>query len=193
MVKIGTIATGAGKIPYGPITLFAGFIMQALLIIALSVAAAVVYGIVHDQVTARVCVEYFTIGHPPIFHTNSPTLLGLGWGIIATWWVGVMIGIPLALAARLGPAPKRSAASLVRPIGLLLMVMAVCAFIAGIIGFILARRGVVTLDEPLASAVPVDRHVAFMADFWSHSASYLVGFVGGIVLVVATWRSRHIR
>jgi hypothetical protein len=33
----------------------------------------VVYGIVHDQVTARVCVEYFTVGHPPVFQTNSDT------------------------------------------------------------------------------------------------------------------------
>jgi len=29
-------------------------------IVLLCVAAAVVYGIVHDQITARVCVEYFT-------------------------------------------------------------------------------------------------------------------------------------
>ena len=33
------------------------------------VMAAVVYGIVHDQFTPRICLEYFTIFHPPIFHT----------------------------------------------------------------------------------------------------------------------------
>ena len=31
---------------------------------------------------------------------------------------------------------------------------------------------------------------AFLADLWAHSASYLVGFVGGIVLLVRVWRSR---
>jgi hypothetical protein len=74
--------------------------MQALGIVLVSILAAVVYGIVHDQVTARVCVEYFTIGHPPVFHTDDPTLLGIGWGIIATWWVGAMLGAPLAIVAR---------------------------------------------------------------------------------------------
>lgn len=48
--------------------------MESLKIILLYILAAIVYGICHDQVTARVCVEYFTIGHPPIFHTDSPTL-----------------------------------------------------------------------------------------------------------------------
>ena len=32
--------------------------LQAILIVMLSIAAAVFYGIVHDQITARICVEY---------------------------------------------------------------------------------------------------------------------------------------
>ena len=86
--------------------------MQFVSIVLMCVLAAVGYGIVHDQVTARVCVEYFTIGHPPVFGTDDPTLLGIGWGIIATWWVGVLLGIPLAMVARLGSRPKRSVGSL---------------------------------------------------------------------------------
>ena len=94
--------------------------MQALAIVALSILAAVSYGIVHDQITARVCVEYFTIGHPQVLAvpTDSPTVLGFVWGVIATWWVGLGLGIPLALAARLGsPAQEvrtRIDSSLVR-------------------------------------------------------------------------------
>ena len=52
--------------------------MQAIRIILLATLAAIAYGVVHDQVTARICVEYFTIGHPPVFRTTSPTLLALG-------------------------------------------------------------------------------------------------------------------
>jgi hypothetical protein len=70
------------------------------------------------------------------------------------------------------------------------MVMAVLAALAGVIGFVLARNGAVVLLEPLASMVPADKHVRFLADLWAHSASYLVGFIGGIVLVVLTWKSR---
>lgn len=36
--------------------------MKAIAIVLLCIASAVVYGILHDQITARLCVEYFTIG-----------------------------------------------------------------------------------------------------------------------------------
>jgi hypothetical protein len=164
--------------------------MQSIGIILLCIGAAVAYGIVHDQITARICVEYFTIGHPPVFDTDDPTLLGLGWGIIATWWVGLLLGIPLAVVALAGSRPKRSIASLVRPILCLMAVMAVCAFAAGIVGWFLAQSGAVFLVAPLAQDVPADRHVSFLACLWAHSASYLVGFVGGIIVLVLVWRSR---
>ena len=164
--------------------------MEALKIIGLCVLAAVVYGIAHDQVTARVCVEYFTVGHPRVFDTESPTLLAIGWGIIASWWVGLLLGAPLAFAAIRGPRPRRSARSLLRPVSMLLVCMAGTALVAGVIGFALANAGVVFLVEPLASRVPADRHVVFIADLWAHSASYLTGFVGGIVVINRVWRSR---
>ena len=80
--------------------------MESLKIVLVCIAAAVLYGIVHDQFTARACIEYFTVFHPPVFRTQSPTLLGFGWGIIATWWVGAILGVLLALTARAGPRPK---------------------------------------------------------------------------------------
>lgn len=164
--------------------------MESLKIILLSVAAAVAYGVIHDQVTTRVCVEYFTIGHPPVFPTTDPTLLGIGWGVIATWWVGLMLGVPLAVVARWGTRPRRSAGSLVRPSAILLLVMAVAALSAGVTGWLLARRGTLHLVGPVARQLAPDRHVAYLADLWAHNASYLVGFLGGIVLIVAVGVSR---
>ena len=114
-------------------------------------------------------------------------MLGLGWGVLATWWVGVMLGVPLAAVARIGKRPKRSAASLVRPLFILMSVSAGCALAAGLIGAALATRGVVLLLEPLASEVPSERHVAFLADLWAHNASYLAGFIGGGIVIFRVW------
>ena len=164
--------------------------MESLKIILLSIVAAVAYGIVHDQITARICVEYFTIGHPPIFGTDDPTLLGIGWGIVATWWVGFMLGVPLAVMARAGKLPPRSAASLVRPIAILMLVSAVGAILAGIVGWYLASHGIARLAGPLAAKIPADKHVAFLIDGFAHSASYAVGFIGGLVLMTLVWRWR---
>lgn len=156
--------------------------MEILRIVGLCIASAIIYGVLHDQVTARVCVEYFTIGHPPIFATDSPTHLALGWGIIATWWVGLLLGIPAAVACLAGSLPKFTAWWLIRPIGCLLLVMGLVSLVAGTIGFFVAQAGGVWLLEPLASRVPVDKHSFFLADLWAHLAAYGVGLVGGIVL-----------
>jgi hypothetical protein len=124
MKRIVIVDVDARQVPVGSR-------MRAIEIILLCIAAAVVYGIVHDQVTARVCVEYFTIGHYPLFDTTNPTLLGFGWGIVATWWVGLILGIVLAVVSRAGSRPKRSAGSLLRPVTLLLCWMALLSAAAG--------------------------------------------------------------
>ena len=154
--------------------------IESLKIIVLCIIAAIVYGILHDQVTARVCGEYFTIGHPPIFHTDDPTLLAFGWGVIATWWMGAILAVPAVLASRLGSWPKFDAAHLVRPIGCLLIVMACSSLLAGVAGYFVAKAGDVQLVGSLAYRVPAAKHVAFLTDLWAHLAAYGVGFFGGI-------------
>jgi predicted outer membrane lipoprotein len=166
--------------------------MQFIAIVVLSIIAACAYGIVHDQITARICVEYFTIGHPPVFGTDSPTLLGLGWGIIATWWVGLILGVPLACAARCGARPALSARELLRPLLVLLSCMSGVALLAGLVGHFAATSSIVFLVEPLASLVPKERHIAFLTDLWAHLASYGSGLVGGLILIGLTWRRRKI-
>jgi hypothetical protein len=184
-------AFGAVTIPLAKASPTKVVVMRFAAIVFLCVVAAVVYGVVHDQVTARICVEYFTIGHPPVFGTDDPTLLGLGWGVIATWWVGVLLGVPLAVAARAGSWLKVSAAELVRPIAVMLAVVGVFAAVAGVMGHGAAQRGWVRLVEPFASRVPAERHVAFITDLWAHLASYAGGFVGGIVLCARVVQRRR--
>ena len=70
--------------------------MNSLRIILLGLVSAVGYGLLHDQVTVRISLEYFTIGHPPLVPTEDPTLLALAWGVVATWWVGLPLGGLLA-------------------------------------------------------------------------------------------------
>lgn len=166
--------------------------LQFFAIVMLCILSAITYGVLHDQVTARICIEYFTIGHPPIFTVpiTSPTIVGIAWGVVASWWVGAGLGIPLALVARLGSRPPRTASSLLKPIAMLLAVTACFAICFGALGWWAASSGWVVLLEPLASRVPAEKHVAFLTDLWAHSASYLFGTLGGVVLIAQTWSSR---
>ena len=167
--------------------------MQFVAIIIGSVLAAITYGIIHDQITARICVEYFTIGHPRLIDSDSPTVLGLYWGVVATWWVGLPLGIGLAIAARAGNRPKLSWSQLIWPVGVLICSMYGIAILAGLIGFFTASAGVFDLVERLAARVPEEKHVVFLSVGWAHSASYLAGFIGGIVLWAVTWKRRGIQ
>ena len=165
---------------------------ETLKILALCLAAAVVYGVVHDEVTVQISREYFTLGHPPVFGEDVPSpLLALGWGVLATWWAGGIVGALLAVAARAGPEEKTNAAALVRPVALLLGVMAVLAAVAGVAGYFLAQGNLIHLNAALAGAVPADRQTRFLAAGAAHLASYAAGFVGGLALVFRTGMRRR--
>ena len=162
-------------------------------IVGLCIGAAVTYGMLHDLVTAHVCVEYFTIGHDRLIESEHPVVLALLWGVIATWYVGAVLAIPLACAARCGTAPPLLVADLVRPLVTLLAIMAVSAALAGLVGWVLAMRQGLRLPGALGDLVASDRHARFIAAWWAHAASYLVGFVGGLTLPVLVWRRRQAR
>ena len=86
------------------------------------------------------------------------------------------------LACRVGSWPTFAAADLIRPMGVVLVVMACASLLAGITGYILAKAGAVQLMGSLARRVSPEKHVAFLADGAVHLAAYGVGFFGGLVL-----------
>jgi hypothetical protein len=157
--------------------------MEFLKITIFSVLAAICYGILHDQITAHLCVEYFTIAHPPVFPTQSPFLLAIGWGIVATWWVGFPLGILAASAARIGRRNRLSFAQVYPMILRLLVVMAICATLAGGLGAYLVATGRQALLGGWDQLIPREKWIAFSADQWAHLASYGSGIIGGLFLV----------
>lgn len=236
--------------------------LPAIRIIGLCMLAAIAYGVVHDQITVRVCVEYFSVTHAAIMHSRSnlvaeflwgaaafwwtgliaaflivlaarqgrlrdseildfakasgfvllasliplitiwigrsfnptsPTILALVWGVVATWWVGLALGIILALASRIGRWPTLDARDLVPSILTLLAVMATFAILAGIAGYQLSSQGKVAIPIEVVDAVPAAMHHRWMAAYFAHNASYDVGFVGGIVLSVLALLTRRRR
>jgi hypothetical protein len=160
--------------------------VESLKIILLAMAAAIGYGIVHDQITIRVCPEYFTVAHPHIFRTSSLTLIALGWGVVATWWAGLAAGIALALAARTGSPEKFTWRRFVRPALILLLVMGASATFAGFTGHWMASTGQISSVQAWGLMLPAEKQPAFMADAFAHAFSYLVGGVGSVIIALAT-------
>lgn len=164
--------------------------MEFLKIVLFSLAAAIAYGVLHDSVTANICVEYFTIAHPLIVPTQSPFVLAMVWGVVATWWLGLPLGLMLAVAARAGP-PRRLALATLRPwILRLLAVMAASAFVAGAAGALLFGAGLVPVPGNWAAVIPADKHLAFTAVAWAHFASYISGAIGAFFIIAYALASR---
>lgn len=174
-------------------------------IVGTSIAAASLYGILNDQVTARICPEYFTEGfhkdmmrrwNGPILgrakkvldNTKSPTVIGLIWGPIATWWVGAALGVPAMLAARIGSHNQLNTADLIKPLAVTLAVTGAGAAFAGTVGYFKAkdakfRNQFANNYFRAVSGVPENAMHGFITDAYAHQAAYGVGALSGLGLI----------
>lgn len=164
--------------------------MKKLQIVLLCILAACSYGVIHDQITARLCIEYSTLAHPPLFHTTSTTLLALCWGIAATAGIGAALGVVLAMVSQSDSREPYPISRLARSILLLLAIMAASAFLAGVVGYGLSHSGFVAIPSGLARVLRRQQHDRFMAVWFAHGTSYLIGLVGGALLCLNIWRAR---
>jgi len=159
-------------------------------IVVLCMCAAVLYGLVHDQFTVRLCLEYFTIAHPAILENPTPSQLALAWGFLATWWVGLILGALLACAARVGEWPKLRARQLLPDLGRLLGRTAACAFLAAVAGYWLHESGALRLTADWQSEIHPDRLSRFQSAWFAHLTSYGIAFLSALWLVYKVMRKR---
>lgn len=161
--------------------------LAGLKIVVVSVLAAALYGVLHDQVTARVCLEYFTVAHADVVG-HDPTIIGLYWGVVATWWVGLPLGVGMALASRAGSRVPLCARDLLPRLGVFLLALFGLAMVSGVVGYTTGRMAE---DAPsYLDSVPSEHHAAFLFDGYAHLASYAGGCLGGVALMIWTFWSR---
>lgn len=162
---------------------------ESLRIVAACTLAAVGYGILHDLVTAHVCVEYFTEWHPQVVSSRSPVVLALVWGVVATWWVGALLGVLLATVARAGSrSPKLTLSQLARPIAYVLVITGVAALVLGLLGYWSVCAWGAPPFVPPADAAGYWRPCCAVAI--AHSASYGVGFLASVGVCIGVIRRR---
>jgi len=161
---------------------------EAFRVVALCVLAAVAYGIIHDEFTAHLCVEYFTVAHPHLFSTQSAELLGVAWGITGTWWLGLLLGIVMAHVSTVDSgSPKLTASFLAGRIALIVVVTAFSAIVSGITVYYIALSSHMILPDP---NVPTEKHTVFYAVWAAHLASYFAAISMSLLVVLNVWSIR---
>ena len=119
----------------------------------MAVGAAVTYGVINDQFLAHLCVQYFTIGHVDYTHTGRPEILAFEWGFLGSWWVGLTLGLFVAVVATVGPAPRLGPADFSPPLTWLLVAMFACSALAWSGAFILSSTHGVYIDNVVRPGV----------------------------------------
>jgi hypothetical protein len=159
-----------------------------LFIIAITIVIAALFGIIHDHITYLISPEYFTkfkfqqfgfyLSQDPFVNTIplAVTLVG----IIATWWMGLPIGIALAWGSRNADRKMKVYLSSVLLIFLLIIVLESFAFlVTKVISFRpsqwLINLGVIDYDS-------------FITVGAMHTTAYAAGLIGTII---AVWRLRR--
>jgi hypothetical protein len=162
---------------------FAGTILIAIVIAGL-------YGILHDQITYSISEEYFTKFKYRQFGIDGTTYGGNRQavaviGFLATWWMGYIISIPVALVGFL----FRNHTTMRSIITKAIAIVFVTAILFGIAGFLWAKFHLIKAG--ISWRMPddlIDKN-DFITVGSIHNFSYLGGLAGlFIALIYMVWK-----
>lgn len=152
-------------------------LINFLLIIITSIFIAGIYGVIHDQITYTISNEYYTLfkfeqfGINELEISNHRTNAGI-IGFLATWWVGLILGIIYAVISLFLNSKKVLKVSLQ---AILLNIIVVIFF--GIVGFL---YGTMFLNaETLNWYIP--ESTKNVQDFVNVGSIHNFGYLGGVV------------
>jgi hypothetical protein len=161
------------------------------LLVALAAFSASIFGALHNQLSYSVGPDYFLSFKFPQFgipEGTSPRFGAAQVGVLASWWMGAIVGLPAFLFGLFTVPNARSyLAAGIGAIGLVL-VLATFAALAGLVGGILAEATGI-LDGYLTPPAGIDRADFLRAGFM-HDASYIGGALGALL---AFWPMRRAR
>lgn len=176
------------------------------LIVLIAIFLGGIFGIIHDQLTYTISNEYYTkfkfiqfgvlqwcsgvnvgnLMHPEI-DIDQPRIGVSIVGFLATWWIGLFIGVFLAIAGFVHRNGKEMLIATLRAFGLTMGI----AFLTGIIGLFYGKW--VLVPNPPNWFLPehLEDKEAFIMVGSMHNFSYLGGLIGLILgIFYCIWQKR---
>ncbi len=138
--------------------------------------AAILYGVIHDQITIRIFAPYLTVWHPKIIESTDPTMVALAWGFAATWWMGVFLGGLLGLACFVGNRRPYGMATVAKTIGFVFVLSGVGAALAGLLASQFGFVAPSSLMGPTIAEMGDEAQHRFSVVWMIHNTSYTVAF-----------------
>ncbi len=181
-------------------------IVALLLIVIIASFIGAVYGIFHDQLTYSISPEYYTkfkfvqfrlesmglgenigTGKAPEIFLHNPRLGVTIVGVLATWWVGLIIGILLGL---IGLFHTNGSTMFKVTIKAFLITMMI-AFITGLAGLLFGKLFLLANHPNWYIADNVLDRDSFILVGSMHNFSYLGGLIGLAIGVIYTYNQKR--
>jgi hypothetical protein len=167
-----------------------------LLVIVLALLIAGLYGIVHDQITYTISHEYYTkfefyqfglmdMGNEAIF--PNPRIEVSAVGFLATWWMGIPIGIILGIVGLILKDYKQMFKVLMKSTLITLIV----AFLTGLTGLAYGKFYLVNTDLNWWFPDNLIDKKSFIMVGSMHNFSYIGGLTGMIAGIIYIIRQNH--
>ena len=161
--------------------------------LALGLIGAIGYGLVHDQVSVRISPAYLMDWHPMIVASRDPTVVALAWGVVATWWFGLILGAALALAATIGRRPVAPWRWITGAIAFVFAISALSAAVA----YGITRAFALEMPDVLGPSyadLSQPQRLAFTQTLAMHETSYDAAAVATLIAAGwIVWRRQTIR
>ena len=160
--------------------------MQFALILIGTTILGACFGAFRDGLLRLYVPEYFSGAVDKVAPLESVLLAGaVTWGTF-----GLILGTALACAARLGTRPKRNARDLLKPVLVLLALIAGFSLLAGIFGAIATNFGLIVLSPEARDQFPVRMWSGLQFCWFAQTMGNYVGFVAGGMQIAWVWVSR---
>jgi len=190
--------------PISPARLIAQIVVVAILflfawwkptprlsILAMCVGGMIGYGLIQDQITARLSLEYFTLAHPRVFDSDEPTWHGLVWGFLGGWPGGLFLGLALAFTATLGHWPTFGPSQLRTPLLILFLCQGFSTALTGFVAWTNYDKIGIDFVGDWAKVIPGEHRRGFFTVACAHMATYSVATVGSVILCGwVAWKRR---
>jgi hypothetical protein len=168
-----------------------------LLVIGIAPLIAGVYGMLHDQLTYSISNEYYTkfkfIQFGFIDRGNeailpNPRLCVAIVGFLATWWMGIPIGIILGLVGLIHKDSKQMLRLTLKAFGITIFV----AFLTGLTGLVYGRCYLAGTNLNWWFPENLIDRSSFILVGSMHNFSYIGGLMGLIVAIIYNIRQKHL-
>lgn len=161
--------------------------MRAIWIIAIGTSTGIVYGLLFGLVAGALCPAYFTIDSVPESIGGLPApLSGALVFLRLSWWIGMLVGVSIAVSARCRRVARLDVTPYVRPSLMFVAFTGVVAAGTGLVTYAAARRGIVSVPHEIASRLTLHDAQVYVGIHSAQLVSIFLPWIG-LAMVLSTW------